>query len=77
MSTETRPTLNILRHLDHKFNETDAKMDEFMELQVQGEEPDPAEFMQLVERQMIVQKVMSAQLQLNEKPVRTVLSEVR
>ena len=75
MSTASNTTLPVLRHLDHKVVETNEKMDKFMELQAQGEAPDPAEFMQLIEQRMVVQKVMTAQLTLNEKPARIALSE--
>ena len=67
--------LQALRQLDRKNDATDAGMRNFMQRQADGEQPDPAEFEQLMGQRMAVRSAMAAQTQLYEKPLKTVLSE--
>lgn len=67
--------LQALRQLDRKNDAADAHMRDFMQRQADGEQPDPAEFEQLMGQRMVIRNAMAVQAQLYEKPIKTVLSE--
>ncbi len=69
------PVLQNLRHLDQKFNDVTSKMNQFSRQQANGEMPDPEQFTDLLKKQSVTKSAMSAQFNLWQKPLKTVLNE--
>lgn len=70
-------TMSTLRRMDSKVDSINNEVDELMEGNTTGENADPTEFMQLMEKRVTAQQAMQAQFKLNEKPLKTVLNETR
>lgn len=70
-------SIDPMRRLDRKLDATNHQIDDFMQAQAAGEQPDPAAFTALLEKRMTVQQAMEAQLKLHEKPLKTALTETR
>ncbi|RJF96874.1 hypothetical protein D3870_21075 [Noviherbaspirillum cavernae] len=70
-------SMHALRRANDKLDGTIGQIDHFMERQMNGERPDPAEFMQLLEKQATAQQALQAQFKLFEKPMKTVLNETK
>lgn len=68
--------LHNLSRLNRQSDDIDAGMTDFLRRQLGGEEPDPALFSHLMQRSVTVHNVMQAQMQLDEKPIKTVLAEI-
>jgi hypothetical protein len=71
------PVLNNLRHLNQKYETINAQQNDFMRRQTAGENPDPSEFIQLLEKQSITGTAMTAQFSLLQKPLKTVITDSR
>lgn len=69
--------LNNIRHLDEKYKKLDAAQLDFMRRQTAGEKPDPNEFIKLLEKQSVTDSAMTAQFNLYQKPLKTVLTDSR
>ncbi len=70
-------TLQALRHLNKRSEQTAEQMADFTRRQSEGERPDPNEFTALLERRSVTHDAMAAQLKLFDKPLRTVLQETK
>lgn len=70
-------TIPALRRLDGKVDSINDELNDLTRAQAAGENPDPAEFMQLMEKRLNTQQAMQAQYKLNDKPLKTVLNESR
>lgn len=77
MSVTQSASMEPLRRMDRKLDTANDRLDGFMQAQAAGEKPDPAAFTAMLEQRMTVQQAMQAQLKLNEKPLKTVLTESR
>jgi hypothetical protein len=75
MSNDNNPIMHTLKHLEKRFDDSDRKMSAFMEADAAGEQPDPREFMGLLEQRSVTRRAMEAQFKLYEKPLKTVLTE--
>jgi len=73
----SNPVLQNLRHMDKKFDEISQKINDFNRQQADGEMPDPAAFMDLLQKQSVTKSAMSAQFNLLQKPLKTVLNETK
>ena len=69
--------LNNIRHLDEKYKKLDERQGEFLRRQTAGEKPDPNEFTELLVKQSVTDSAMTAQFNLYQKPLKTVLSDSR
>lgn len=69
--------LNNVRHFDEKYKKITAQQDDFMRRQAAGENPDPNEFIKLLEKESITGSAMTAQFNLYQKPLKTALSDSR
>jgi hypothetical protein len=77
MSDFSSPAMQAIQHLNNKFDEIGDDIQDFMVRQASGEEPDPQEFAQLMQAQSAVKSALGVQFNLQEKPFKTVLNEVR
>jgi hypothetical protein len=77
MSDNSHPVLQSLRHLNQKFEGIGRQLNEFNRSQADGEEPDPGQFMALLQQESVTRSAMMAQFNLLQKPLKTVLSESR
>ena len=73
----SNPVLRNLRHMDKKFDEIGLQINDFNRQQAAGEMPDPAAFMDLLQKQSVTKSAMSAQFNLLQKPLKTVLNETK
>lgn len=71
------PVLRNLRHMEKKFDGISQDINDFNRQQAAGEMPDPAAFMELLQKQSVTKSAMSAQFNLLQKPLKTVLNETR
>jgi hypothetical protein len=69
--------LNNIRHLDEKYKSISEQQADFLRRQSAGENPDPDEFVQLLEKQSVTGTAMTAQFNLYQKPLKTVLTDSR
>lgn len=76
-SPSTNQTILALRRLNSKFDEQGEQMNNFMERQMHGDQPDPALFIKLLEQRATTKEAMQAQSKLYEKPLKTVLNETK
>ncbi|MFC5474029.1 hypothetical protein [Paraherbaspirillum soli] len=70
-------TMPVIRRLSNKLDDANQQMDVYLQGQAKGEAGDGAEFLKMLEQRTVTQKVMEAQLKLNEKPLKTVMTESR
>ncbi|AWL03544.1 hypothetical protein ACFOHT_05750 [Massilia oculi] len=77
MSVSHAASIDPLRRLDRRMDAANGQIEDFMQAQAAGEEPDPAAFTAMLEQRMTVEQAMQAQLKLHEKPLKTVLTETR
>ncbi|CAN7526958.1 MULTISPECIES: hypothetical protein [Duganella] len=75
MSEHSSPVLQNLRHLNQKFEGIGQQINDFSRQQADGETPDPARFMDLLQKQSVTHTAMMAQFNLLQKPLKTVLNE--
>lgn len=75
MSANYNPVLQNLRHLTQKFDSLGDQMSDFSRRQADGEMPDPEQFMALMQKQSVTHTAMTAQFNLLQKPLKTVLNE--
>jgi hypothetical protein len=73
----SNPTLSGLRRMEAKYDQTDSDMKDFMERQMNGEQPDSEEFTNLLEQRSVAKAAMEAQFKLFEKPMKTALNETK
>lgn len=66
---------HAMRRLSTRYDTANEGLDNFYQRQVQGEETDAAEFFALVQQRATSQQAMEAQFKLQEKPLKTVLTE--
>ncbi len=69
------PVLQNLRHLNQKFDDIGNQLNDFNRRQADGEMPDPAQFVDLLQKQSVTRTAMAAQFNLLQKPLKTVLNE--
>ncbi|EJL88967.1 hypothetical protein PMI16_02115 [Herbaspirillum sp. CF444] len=69
------PVLQNLRHLNQKFDDIGNQLNDFNRRQADGEMPDPAQFVDLLQKQSVTRTAMTAQFNLLQKPLKTVLNE--
>ncbi|MTV41098.1 hypothetical protein [Duganella radicis] len=69
--------LNNMRRLDQKYQQINADQTDFMRRQSSGEQPDPDEFIKLLEQQSVTGSAMTAQFNLFQKPLKTALTDSR
>lgn len=69
------PVLQNLRHLNQKFDDIGNQLNDFNRRQADGEMPDPAQFVDLLQKQSVTRTAMVAQFNLLQKPLKTVLNE--
>lgn len=77
MSSNPNPVLQNLRHLTQRFDNLGERMSDFNRAQAEGQEPDPAEFVDLLKKQSVTHTALNAQFGLLQKPLKTVLNETR
>lgn len=77
MSNNSNPALQSLARLNVRYDGQAASIVDFNERQALGEEPDPEEFMHLLEQRSVTQQAMEAQFKLYEKPLKTVMNETK
>ncbi len=70
-------TMLALRRLNGKFDEQGTQMNDFMQRQAHGENPDPALFSKLLDQHSVTSAAMQAQFKLYEKPLKTVMNEMK
>lgn len=75
--SNSNPAMSALRRLNDKFDAQGDQMNDFMARQAQGENPDPAAFMKLLEQRSTTSEALQAQFKLHEKPLKTVLNETK
>jgi hypothetical protein len=71
------PVMNNLRQLNQKYEKLNEQKNDFVRSQAAGENPDPNEFTQLLEKQSVTGTAMTAQFNLIQKPLKTVISDSR
>jgi hypothetical protein len=69
--------MHELRRLNNRSDETGDKMADFIRRQMNGEQPDPSEFTAILEKRSTTHDAMRAQFKLLEKPLKTVLQDVK
>lgn len=77
MSDSQNPVVKNLRHMGQQLEGIDAQMHKLMAQQAHGGEADPDEFKRLLEAKSITKTAMTAQFNLNQKPLKTVLNETK
>lgn len=77
MSIVNNPTIHALRRLEKHFDASDRQMRDFMAADAAGEQPDPQDFMKMLEQRSVSRRAMEAQFKLHEKPLKTVLTEAK
>jgi len=73
----TNPSTIALRRMNARFDAGTDRINNFMTQQIMGEHPDPAAFMQALEQRSTLQQALQAEFKLNEKPLKTVLTDVK
>ncbi|HEY4542817.1 MAG TPA: hypothetical protein VIG66_10650 [Noviherbaspirillum sp.] len=71
------PVLKSLRRLEDKYTSIADQQHDFIARQAKGENPDPDEFMKLLEQQSVTHTAMTAQFNLIQKPLKTVITDSR
>lgn len=66
---------HAMRRLSNRYDDANEGLDDFYRRQMKGEDADAAEFFALVQKRATSQEAMEAQFKLQEKPLKTVLSE--
>jgi hypothetical protein len=75
-TTNTRSqALGAISRLTGKFDAAGDEMGKFLQMQANGEQPDPEEFAKLLDKRLTAQEAMQAQFKLYEKPLKTVMTE--
>lgn len=64
-----------MRRLNNRYDNANEGLDDYYQRQMHGEDVDAAEFFALVQQRATSQEAMEAQFKLQEKPLKTVLSE--
>lgn len=73
----SNPVLRNLRHMEKKFDGIGQEINDFNRRQAAGEMPDPEVFMDLLQKQSVTKSAMTAQFNLLQKPLKTVLNETK
>lgn len=71
----TNETNHTMRRLSTRYDNANEGLDDYFQRQMHGEEGDAAEFFALVQKRATSQQAMEAEFKLQEKPLKTVLSE--
>lgn len=66
---------HAMRRLSARYDTANEGLDDYCQRQMRGEEGDAAEFFALVQQRATSQQAMEAAFKLQEKPIKTVLSE--
>lgn len=77
ISGQNSQALFALRRLNTKFDAQGDQMNDFMNRQAHGENPDPDLFSKLLEQRSVTHQAMQAQFKLHEKPLKTVMNETK
>jgi regulator of sigma D len=77
MSSEHNPVLQSLRRMNNKFDTNAEQINDFNRRQINGEHPDGDEFTKLMQTQATTRTAMTAQFNLLQKPLKTVLNETK
>jgi hypothetical protein len=77
MSDNHSDTLNALRRLTNRFDAAGDGIHDFIQSEMHGENPDPEAFLHLLEQRATAKDALQAQFKLQEKPIKTVLNEVK
>ncbi|MEC5218488.1 hypothetical protein RCH09_003459 [Actimicrobium sp. GrIS 1.19] len=73
----TSDAIPVIHRLNRTYENASEDIDHYIEGQMHGEPADPAAFFALVEQRQTTFQAMEARVKLDEKPVKTVLAEVR
>ena len=80
MSDPYRPANQFsssLHRLTAKYDDAGDEMVNFLQRQARGENPDPDEFMKLLQLRSVTSDAMQAQFSVFNKPLKTVLNETK
>jgi hypothetical protein len=66
---------HAMKRLSGRYDNANEGLDEYYQRQMRGEDTDASEFFALVQQRATSQQAMEAQFKLQEKPIKTVLSE--
>jgi hypothetical protein len=77
MTTDNNRVVKNLRHMNQQMNDITDAMQNLMEQQAHGGDADPQEFHRLLEAESVTKTAMTAQFNLNEKPMKTVLNDAK
>ena len=77
MSANANHVIHSLRRLSNRSDAVGDEMADFARRQANGEQPNPDEFMKLLQLRSTTHDAMTAQFKLIEKPMKTVLQETR
>jgi hypothetical protein len=77
MSDNHSEALNSIRRLTNRFDAAGDGIQDFMQREMNGEKPDPAAFLHLLEQRASTKDALQAQFKLYEKPIKTVMNEVK
>ena len=67
--------IKAMRRLSNKYDACNEQLNDYAQRQAHGEEGDAAEFFALIQKRTTSQEAMEAVFKLQEKPIKTVLSE--
>lgn len=71
------PAFDSMRRLNTRLEGYTNDMIDFTNRQMAGEEPDPNEFARILEHRSVTKSAMQMQVKLHEKPLKTILQDVR
>lgn len=71
------PAFDGIRRLNSRLEDYTSDMLDFVKCEMAGEEPDPNEFARILEHRSVTKSAMQAQVKLHEKPLKTILQDVR
>lgn len=71
------PVLQRLRTLENRYEKINENQKDFLNRQASGDNPDPNEFMDLLQKQSLTKTAMTAQFSLLQRPLKTVITDSR
>lgn len=77
MGNHVNNVVYSLQRLSHRHDDAGHAITDFMQRQSDGEHPDPEEFVSLLKQQSTTHDAMTAQFKLYEKPMKTVLNDIK
>lgn len=76
-SATNNPAMHGMERLNNRYEAQAGQICDFVQRQAHGENPDPNQFMHLLEQRSITQQAIEAQFKLHEKPLKTVMNETK